>query len=490
MEQTNFFQKSIISNVIWKFAERVIAQLVSLSVSILLARLLLPEHYGVVSMVMVFISFANVFVSDGIPTALIQKKDADLVDFSSVFYFNLFLSLLIYISLFIAAPFIAEFYHEQELVPILRVLSVRIIVASVNSVQHSYVARHMMFKKYFWSTLYGTLLSGVVGIIMAYQGFGVWALVAQYMTNTTVDTLVLFITVNWRPQLVFDLRRVKGLFKFGWRILCEGLSNTFALQIRNLVIGRVYTSDDLAYFSKGQQFPSLIVTNIAISIGSVLFPAMANEQDDKEKVLVILRKSIKMSTYIIYPMLFGLATVAAPLVSILLTDKWIEVVPFMQFFCLINLAIVGMIPRHQALNGIGRSDVFMNEHIIARLISLCLLVAVYKISVFAIMISSIIGAVVQVLIVAYTSRKYNYYRYRDQIKDILPVIIGCIIMSGSIYFIRFLGLSNVYTLIIQIVGGAIIYYIYSKMIKLEAFEICRQYIKSFFERFMKQMDRE
>ena len=489
MEQINNYQKSIISNVIWKFAERVVAQLVSLTVSILLARMLLPEHYGVVTMVMVFISFANVFVSDGIPTSLIQKKDADLVDFSSVFYFNLSLSLLIYFSLFFAAPFIANFYHEQELAPILRVLAVRIIIASVNSVQHSYVARHMMFKKYFWSTLFGTLFSGVVGIIMAYLGFGAWALVAQYMTNTTVDTLVLFVTVKWRPQLVFDLKRVKKLFKFGWRILCEGLSNTFALQIRNLVIGRVYTSEDLAFYSKGQQFPSLIVTNIAVSIGSVLFPAMANEQDDKEKVLEILRKSIKMSTYIIYPMLFGLATVASPLVSTLLTDKWIDVVPYMQFFCLINLAIVGMIPRHQALNGIGRSDVFMNEHIIARLISLCLLVVVYKISVFAIMISGIIGAFVQVIIVAYTSKKYNYYRYLDQIKDILPVVIGCFIMSGSIHFICFLGLSSAYTLVIQTMAGVIIYCIYSKMIKLEEFEICRQYVKSFSEKLLKQKDR-
>lgn len=474
---TNMDNKtSIISNVIWKFAERMLAQIVSLVVSIVLARLLLPENYGTISMVMVFITIANVFVTQGIPSALIQKKSADQIDFSSVFYFNLALSIFIYIIIFITAPYIAEFYHQPELRPVFRVLGLRIIVASVNSVQHSYVARHMMFKKYFWSTLFGTLLSGVVGIILAYKGFGVWALVAQYMVNTSVDTIVLFITVNWRPKLLFKLERVKQLFQFGWKILFEGLSNTIALQIRNLVIGRVYTSEDLAFYTKGQQFPSLIVTNITVSIGSVLFPAMANEQEDKGRVLNMLRKSVRLSSFVVYPMLFGLAAVAKPFISVVLTDKWIETVPYMQFFCMTNLATVGMIPRHQALNGTGRSDVYMNEHIVARVLALCILFLVYKISVFAILLSGVASAIIQVFIVAYTSKRYNGYRYSDQVKDILPIIIGCVIMAVPVYAIQFIGMSNYLTLAVQIVCGMIIYIVYSKVIKSEEFNTCLQYL--------------
>ena len=343
----------IITNVLWKFAERVLAQVVSLVVSIVLARILMPEDYGAISMVLVFIAFANVFVSDGIPTALIQKSNADEIDFSSVFYFNIFLSLLIYALIAFSAPSIAYFYNNSVLCPVLRVLGLRIIVAGVNSVQHAYVSRHMMFKKYFWSTLIGTLISGIVGIVMAYSGFGVWALVAQYMVNTTVDTIVLLLTVDWKPSFVFSFLRIRELTRFGWKLMIEGVANVLYGQLSNLVIGKVYTSNDLAYYTKGQQFPSLITKNISTSIASVLFPAMSNEQENKERVLLLMRKSVKISSFIVFPMLIGLASVASPFVKVVLTEKWINVVPFLQAFCIMEIPSVGMIPRHQAIKAIA-----------------------------------------------------------------------------------------------------------------------------------------
>lgn len=469
-------EKKIITNIIWKFAERILAQSVSLIVSIVLARLLLPSDYGAVAMVMVFIAIANEFVVSGIPTALIQKKDADELDFSSVFYFNVCLSMVIYAVIFAGAGYIADFYNNDILKPVLRVLGLRIIVASVNSVQHSYVARHLMFKKYFWSTLFGTVLSGVIGIFMAYKGFGVWALVAQYLINTTVDTIVLFITVNWRPKWLFSFERVKKLFQFGWKILFEGLSNTVQSQLTNLIIGKVYTSGDLAYYTKGQQFPSLIVTNITSSIGAVLFPAMANEQDKPEQVLNMLRKSVRVSTYVVYPMLIGLAAVAEPFIRVVLTEKWIETVPYLIFFCILNLPTVGMIPRHQALNGTGRSDVYMNEHIIARIVAVVLLLLTYKISILAILIGGALSSLILTLIIAYTSKRFNGYGYRDQVKDILPTCIGCAVMGVLIYLISYLGMPDMITLIVQIIAGVIIYIAYSMFFKLEEFEICRNFM--------------
>ena len=468
-------RNTILSNVIWKFAERILAQMVSLVVSIVLARLLLPEDYGAISMVMVFITIANVFVAEGIPSALIQKKDADQLDFSSVFHFNLWVSFAIYAILFVAAPFIARFYNDEILSRVLRVLGLRIIVAAINSVQHAYVSRHMMFKKYFWSTLFGTLLSGVVGIWMAYRGYGVWALVAQYMTNTTVDTVVLFITVNWKPRLLFNFERIRSLLSFGWKMLFEGVANAISGQIRNLIIGKVYSSSDLAFYTKGQQFPSVIVTNITTSIGSVLFPAMANEQDDKERVLSMLRKSVKVSSYVVYPMLVGLAAIATPFIRLLLTDKWIETVPYLQAFCILNMPTVGMIPRHQALNGTGRSDVFMYEHVIARIVSFILLFLTYKISVLAIVLSSFASSGVLCLIIAYTSKRFNGYKYRDQLKDILPIIVGCFIMAIPVYCIQLIGLSSLLTIIIDVIIGVIIYLLFSKLVNLEEYQICKQY---------------
>ena len=472
----------IITNVIWKFAERILAQLVSFVVSVVLARLVLPDDYGAIAMVLVFINVANVFVTSGIPTSLIQKKDADKLDFSSVFYFNLVLSVLLYLILFLTAPFIANFYNLEILSPVIRVLGIRLIVASVNSVQHSYVSRNMMFKKYFWSTLFGTLISGVVGIALAYKNYGVWALVAQYMTNTTVDTLVLFITVKWRPSLEFSFSRVRRLFKFGWKILFEGVSNTLANELQNFIIGKVYTKGDLAYYTKGQQFPSLIVNNITASIGSVLFPAMSDEQDNKNSVLDILRNSVRLTSYVVYPMLTGLAVVASPLISVLLTDKWIETVPFLQAFCILNAPTVGMIPRHQAINSIGRSDVFMNEHIAARIVAIIVLLLTYKISIMAIVIGCFISSGFLSLIVAFTSKKYNGYKYKDQIKDILPTLIGCLLIFGAAYPISLIGLSTILTLIVQAVTGAFVYFLYSYLFKIKEFKICAGFITGIFKK--------
>lgn len=472
-------KSNIVSNVLWKLAERMLAQIVTLVVSIVLARLLLPEDYGAISMVTVFITIANVFVVEGIPTALIQKKDANSCDFSSVFYFNVVVSVLIYALLFFFAPYIGKFYNNSLLCAVVRVMGLRIIVAAVNSVQHAYVSRHMMFRKYFWSTFFGTALSGIVGIVMAYLGSGIWALVAQYMVNTTVDTIVLFFTVDWRPTKEFDIRKVKKLINFGWKMLFEGVSNTVVGQMQNLVIGKVYTSGDLAYYTKGQQFPGLIVNNITTSIGSVLFPAIANEQDDEKKVIALLRKSARLSYYVIFPLLAGLAVVAAPFVSLVFTDKWIETVPYLQVFCLLYAPTVAMIPRHQALNGIGRSDVFMNEHIVARLVSILILLLTYKISILAILISSIFSTIIQMLIIVYTSKKYNKYSYKNQLLDVLPSLMGCLIMGIPVYMINYLNLNNIITLIIQIILGVMIYILYSIVFKVEEFEICKTFIFKF-----------
>ena len=469
--------ESIISNVIWKFAERIAAQIVTLIVSIILARILLPDDFGAVNMVTVFITVANIFVTEGISTALIQKKDADLVDFSTVFYCNIALSVFIYAILFLCAPLIASFYGIDVLCPVVRVMGLRLIIASLNSIQHSYVSKNMMFRKYFWSTLLGTLVSGVVGVYLAYRGFGVWAIVWQYMTNTAIDTIVLFFTVKWRPTASFSFSRLKSLFGFGWKILFESVSNTLVGQFQNLLIGKVYTASDLAFYSRGQQFPGLIVNNISSSIGSVLFPSMANEQEDKDRVLLLLRKSVRLSSFVVYPLLAGLAAVAFTFVRVVLTDKWIETVPYLRVFCLLYAPTVGMIPRHQALNGSGRSDVFMYEHMIARIISVIILLLTYRISVLAILLGSIVGTTIQTIIIAYTSSRYNGYLVRYQIKDVLMIIIGCLLMGVPVFFMGFIDMNGWVLLFTQIITGIGIYYVFSLLFIREELNYCLSFLR-------------
>ena len=243
--------KSTITNLLWRFAERCGAQAVSFLVSIILARLLAPEAYGTIALAMVFINILQVFVDSGMGTALIQKKDADDLDFSSVFYFNIAACLVLYAGLFLAAPSIAQFYGDPALTALVRALSLTVVVSGVRNIQQSYVSRHLMFKRFFFSTIGSTLASAVVGIAMAYAGFGVWALVGQSLSNVVTGTIILWATVPWRPRRMFSWQRLKGLLSFGWKLLISSLLDTGYNNLRNLIIGKLYSSADLAYYNQG-----------------------------------------------------------------------------------------------------------------------------------------------------------------------------------------------------------------------------------------------
>ena len=292
-----------ISGTIWRFGERILAQLISFVVSIILARLLMPEEYGIVALVTIFITFANVFVTSGFGTALVQKKDADETDFSTMFYSGLLLSIILYLILFFAAPTIAKWYNNPLLIPVLRVMGIRLPIAAINSIQQAYVSRKMIFKKFFFSTLFGTIVSAVVGIVMALLKCGVWALVGQYLTNVTIDTIVLFITIDWKPKLLFSFKKFKSLFSFGWRIMAIGVLGTFFDQIRGLIIGTKYTSEDLAYYNRGEHIPNILSNNVKVSLESTLFSAISKVQDNSENVKKALKRTMKISSYIVMPVL-------------------------------------------------------------------------------------------------------------------------------------------------------------------------------------------
>ena len=473
---------TVISNLVWRFAERCGAQLVSFIVSIVLARILAPEDYGTIALVTVFTAILQVFVDSGLGTALIQKKDADEIDFSSVFYFNFVVCLILYLGMFAAAPFIADFYGDVTLVPVIRILSLTIVISGVKGIQQAYVSRNMLFKRFFFSTIGGTIFSAVLGIAMAYEGFGIWALVAQQLSNTFIDTLILWITVRWRPTKSFSWTRLKYLLSFGWKLLVSSLLDTAYNNLRNLIIGKMYSSSDLAFYNQGDKFPKVIVTNINASIDSVLLPTMSSAQDDKERVKQMTRRAIKTSTYVMAPLMMGLAFCAEPIVSLVLTDKWLPCVPFLRIFCITYMFWPVHTANLNAINAMGRSDWFLRLEIIKKIMGMTILLSTMWFGVMAMAYSLLLSSVLSQIINSWPNRKLLGYGYLEQVRDFAPGILLAVLMGICVYFISFLHLPTIVTLLIQFVVGAAIYIGVSAILKLEEFEYLLGMVKSFLEK--------
>ena len=473
---------STIYNFIWRFAERCGAQLVSFIVSIVLARILVPEDYGTIALVTVFTAILQVFVDSGLGTALIQKKEADDLDFSSVFYFNLVVCVILYIGMFVASPYIAAFYGDDTLTPIIRVLSLTIIISGVKGIQQAYVSRNMLFKRFFFSTIGGTIFSAILGIGMAYAGFGVWALVVQQLSNTAIDTLILWITVKWRPKKLFSWSRLKVLLSFGWKLLVSSLLDTGYNNLRNLIIGKMYSSADLAFYNQGDKFPKVIVTNINTSIDSVLLPTMSNVQDDKERVKQMTRRAIKTSTYVMAPLMMGLAFCAEPIVSLVLTDKWFPCVPFLRIFCITYMFWPVHTANLNAINAMGRSDWFLRLEITKKIMGMTILLSTMWFGVMAMAYSLLLSSVLSQIINSWPNRKLLGYGCLEQVRDFAPGILLAVIMGICVYFISFLHLPTIVTLLIQFIVGAAIYIGVSAILKLEEFEYLLGMVKSFLKK--------
>ena len=461
---------NVVNNFIWRFFERCGAQGVTFIVSIVLARLLDPSVYGTIALVTIFTTIMQVFVDSGMGNALIQKKDADDLDFSSVFWFNLIMCFTLYILMFLSAPLIASFYKMPELTPVVRVLSLILVISGVKNVQQAYVSRNMLFKKFFFSTLGGTVGAAVVGITLAYLGFGVWALVAQMLFNTTVDTIILWITVEWRPRKQFSFERLKGLFSYGWKLLLSALIDTIYGDIRQLIIGKVYSKEDLAFYNQGDKFPKLIVSNINSSIDSVLLPTMSKAQDDKNAVRSMTRRSIKTSTYIMMPLMAGLAVCAESLISLIMTDKWLPCVPFLRIFCFTYAFWPIHTANLNAIKAMGRSDLFLKLEVVKKIVGTIALLSTMWISPLAMAYSMLATSVLGQMINSWPNKKLMDYSYLEQVKDMLPQICLSLLMGATVYCVRFLGLNNIATLSIQVPLGAAIYILLSMLFHIDSFE--------------------
>lgn len=478
-------KKSVFTNFIWRFMERCGAQGVSFIVSIILARLLEPSIYGTIALVTVFTALLDVFIDSGFGSALIQKKDADDLDFSTVFYFNVVVCIVLYTLLFLAAPYIAAFYKDTSLTPIIRVLGLTLIISGVKNIQHAYVSRNMQFKRFFFATLGGTIGAACIGIAMAYHGFGVWALVAQHLFNTAMDTIILWITVKWRPRKMFSLQRLKEMFSFGWKLLISHFLNKLYSNIRQLIIGKMYTTEDLAFYNKGDKFPKLIVNNIEESIRTILFPVMSKKQDEPAAIKNMTRRAMKVSTYIMAPMMIGMSAVAEPLIRLMLTEKWMVSVPYMRIFCITYI----FYPLHNAnlsaIKAMGRSDLLLKLEVIKKTVGIFVLLLTMRHGVMVMAYSLLVTSVLSQIINSWPNKKLLNYSYPEQLKDIMPGILMAVVMGACVYPVQWLGLSDMLTLLIQVPLGAVIFVVGSILFKLDSFLYLWDIIKNIISKKMK-----
>ena len=448
-----------IRGIAWKGMERIAAQLVSAIVGIILARILTADDYSVVSIVAIFFSFCSVFISGGLNSALIQKKDADETDYSTILVANLFMATVLYGVMYWTAPMIAGLYNKELLRPVIRVMALMFFINGYKSVVCAKITSELRFKSFFFATIIGTIISAFVGILMALSGCGAWALVAQQMTNGFVDAVILGFASQTRFKGGFSADRFKKLFSFGGKIMLSSIINEVYNQIRPLVVGLRFSRVDLAYYNKGKTYPELISRTGNDTLSATLFPAMSKVQDDKEAVLRITRRFMQMSSYFVFPTMLGFFAVSEGFVRILLTDKWLPIVPYVMIFCVTYMFEPIQTGNLQAIRAIGRSDVFLKLEIIKKTLYL-LVIALFLI--FAntpiwIAVSSIITTLLASLINTYPNRKLIGYGYIKQLQDLLPNLLTAVVMGGLVFAMKFLPIGIKLVTVLQVLSGVVIY---------------------------------
>lgn len=465
-------ENSITEGLSFIYFEKVLSQLVSLVVTIVLARILIPDDYGVVAIILVFLNIADVFVTAGLGNSLIQKKEVDIDDYSTIFTFSLCFSVLLYILFFLGAPYIAQYYEMPILRDLLRVLAFRLPLAAVTSIQQAYISRSMLFHKQLISTFIGSIVSAVVGILMALEGYGAWALVSQYLFNSLVSLVVLQGLIKFKFKIVFVKEKFGKLFSFGWRVLVTALIDRLYNEIRSLVIGKMYTPADLAFYTKGQFFPNLLMSNIDSSMTRVLFPVISRQQDDLRQVRSIVSTTVSVSSYLIIPLLVFFTFAAGKIVLLILTDKWLPCVPYLQIFCLYYMFTPIKSAKYQAITAIGRADISLKCEIIQKVFGVAILLYTIFVckTVIAIALGNIVFTIVTVIITAIVCSRYINLSYIQQFKDVIHALIAGVFVYITLMIVSLKSINLFIDLIVEAIAFLISYIVISKIFRFQEFK--------------------
>lgn len=482
MENKSELKTKTIKAFIWKFLGGISSQAVSFVVSIILARILMPSEYGVIALSMIFLNVAQVFVTTGLGTSLVQKKDADELDFSTIFHAGIVVSVLLYAVLFLSAPLLANIYHNEQITNVFRALGLILPVSAINSVQQASVQRNLDFKKYFYATFTGTTFSGIVGILMAYHGFGVWALVGQQLSAAVANTFTLNRIITWRPRLIFSWSRFKALFGYGSKLMGSNLLGTICNELKGFLIGIYYKPADLAFYNRGDSYPSLVANNITQTINSVLFPVMAKLQDNPQEVKAATRRSMMTSSFVIVPIMLLLAATADKIIIILLTEKWAMAIPFMQVVCINKCVDILGTANLQALNATGHSGLTLKLEFIKKPIFIIFIAIGATISPLAIALGNLLYSIFGTTINAWPNRKYLHYGLLEQLKDIYPPLLLSAFVGIVIYFMGHLHINIIVLLLLQCMVGIVLYLGLASLFKMESY----LYVKTTFQGFLKK----
>ena len=460
--------KDIVNNTGWQFFQRFSGQIVNFLVGMVLARLLVPEDYGTVAIVQVVVVFFDAFSSRGFNQALLQKHDADSLDYSTVCWFNVGLNALFFLGLFISAPWIAAFYNDPQLTLMIRILSSQLIITGYDKIQQVYIQKQMQFKKLFLPSILGTTISATVGLILAFSGAGAWALVVQTMVGTSVGFLTLFFTISWRPRLEFSLARLKAMSGYGVSMLLTSLAESVYNELRSLVIGKLYSTADLAFHDKGRQIPTLVMSNVQNSVSTVFFSALTHE-NSRQAMRDKVRDNLNMLFFLMAPILMGLASVSTPMLTVLYTEKWVGASPYLVMYCLTYMTWVIQTPALQAINAIGRADVTLKITLGQCVLGIALLLAMMSYGAVAVALSVLIGSVAATVVIMIVFGVMFKYSFRHFIEDIGVTTVQTCLMVLAVFFAGMITNNLIVKLLVQVTVGVIVYVGLSEMFKNKAY---------------------
>lgn len=467
----------VIKSLLWKLLEKCSVQGVSFIVTIVLARILSPAEYGIIAIVTIFLHFSNILIEGGFSTALIQKKGYDNRDFSTIFYFSLVVAAIIYAILYLSSGAISSFFNEPQLTPVIKVLGINLFFCAINSIQKAYVSKQLLFKKMFYSSLIAAVFSGAIGICLAWNGWGVWALVFYSLISQFLITSIMWFTIKWRPILVFSRSSFKRLFDFGWKILTTHLIISIFTNIRSVIISKFYSASMLAYFDKGKQLPALAMDNINSSIQTILFPVFSDAQDDRTRIKSMIRRSIKTNCLFIFPLMVGLIVMAETLVVAIYTEKWASMIPFVQIFALSYMLMPMQLANIEAIKSLGYSNITLRLEIIKKTIEVVILIISAYLGVLAIAWGVVVYNFICLFINLYPNTKLLDYSFKEQLQDFVPQLFAAIGMGCCIYFATYIPMNNIADLFVQFFVGVISYFVICKAFNLESFKYIYKSIK-------------
>ena len=444
--------------------------MVQFVVGIVLARLLLPEDFGLIGMLVIFMAIAQAFLDSGFGAALIQKKGITEEDVCSIFYFNISVGIGAAGLLCLFSPWIANFFNQPVLKPLVRVMSIIIVINSFGLIQDTLLRKRIDFRSITIATLIASVSSGIVGILLAINGFGVWSLAVQQITNSFTRTVMLWFINAWRPALIFKMASLKGMFGFGSRLLASSLLSQIFDNIYLIVIGKMFSAADLGYYTRAKQFQELPTMSLSGMVAKVIFPVFSEIKDDPIRLKRGLKKALTSLGLINFPMMIGLAVVSKPLVLTLLTDKWISCVPFLQVLCVVGMLFPLHLINLNLLQALGRSDLFLRLEIIKKILIVISIAITYRWGILPMIWGQVVVSVLSYFLNCYYSMIFIKYSMIEQLRDLLSCMVASALMGFGVYCISLMSFNNIsLLLIIQVLFGILIYFTVCRVFQMEAF---------------------